>query len=273
MALALTGPAVAWAGAVDIDAAVPGHPGVTYRDLLKEAVPDLADNAADKQTEGHLAKPLRHIAGDKEGGDPPDPVVIGSLEAVTLQSGGQPRLALLVDLGHTDDRVAGTSLLALFDDAKVPRLLDAVDVGMDRDTGFSEHERLRLGPGDDALITYSEHFNSNQTYGFHSVIFARRNRLTLLAQIFTLSDRNCGWQRTQTPTFTVRPDPPGSYGRLEVAVKVARTRDATETCDTPPPRPFVHTYRGSWRWDGRHGRFVGATAELDRLDKLNQANF
>ena len=271
--LALSAPSAAPAAVVDLRAVVPGHGAVTYLDLLKQAIPDLADNAADKQVEGHLAKSLRHIAGDANGGDPPDPIVIGLVEAVRIHSGGHPRLAILADLGHTDDRVAGTSLLALFDDAPTPHLLDAVDVAMDRDTSFSEHERLPLGAGQEALITYSEHSNSSQTYGFHTLIFVRHDRLALLEQIFTLSSRECGWQRTEDPTFTVRPDPHSPYGQLEVAVRVALKRDKTEDCDTPAPRPYVRTYRAAYRWDDGSQKFVTPSVQLKRLWKINQANF
>jgi hypothetical protein len=54
----------------EVTDAVPGHPGVTYLDLLRQAIPDLAMNAADKQVEGHL-KSLRHIWGKQAEGDPP----------------------------------------------------------------------------------------------------------------------------------------------------------------------------------------------------------
>ena len=271
--LALTAPSAAPAAVVDLGAVVPGHGAVTYLDLLKQAIPDLADNAADKQVEGHLARPLRHIAGDANGGEAPDPIVIGLIEAVRIQAGGRSRLAILADLGQTDDRVAGTSLLALFDDAPTPHLLDTVDVAMDRDTSFSEHERLPLGPGQEALITYSEHFNTSQTYGFHTLIFVRHDRLALLEQVFTLSSRECGWRRTEDPTFTVRPDPHSPYGQLEVAVRVALKLDKTEGCGTPAPRPYVRTYRATYRWDARRQKFVTPSAELKRLWKLNQANF
>lgn len=273
VSLALAAPAVARAAMVDVAAAVPGHPGVTYLDLLRQVVPDLANNAANHQVEGSLDKPLRHIAGKDDGGDPPDPIVVGIVEAVRIQAGGRPRLALLADLGHSDDRVAGTSVLALFDDAPRPHLLDAVDVAMDRDTSFSEHERLRLGPSDDAVVAYSEHSNSSQTYGFHTLIFVRADRWALLKQVFTLSSRACGWLKTEEPTFAVRPDPGRPYGQVDVTVRAAVTNDPTEGCDEPAPRPGVRTYRATYRWDARQGRFTTPSTALERLEKLNRADF
>jgi len=265
------------AAAADAADVVPGHPGVTYLALLRQVVPDLARTAPDKdgvtKVQGHLDKGLRHVAGGDNGGDPPDPIELGAVEVQRIRVDGRPRLVVLADLGHSDDRVAGTSVLALYDDAAVPRLLDAVDVGMDRDTGFSEHERLKLGPADDAVVTYSEHFNSSQTYGFHTVVFARHDRLALVTQVMTLSSRMCGWQRTEAPTFVVRPDQGRPYGEVAVSIRVETTRDAGEDCGQPVPRPSVRTYRGAWRWDGRTGRWVGGSAALRQLDKQNQADF
>lgn len=273
MSLVLAAPAATSAAVVDLAAAVPGHPGVTYMALLKQAIPNLAENGADKQVEGSLSTPLRHIAGGDNGGDPPDPIVIGVVEAASFQAGGRPRLALLADLGHSEDSVAGTSLLALFDDANVPHLLDAVDVGMDRDTGFSEQDRLRLSPTDDAIITYSEHFNTSQTYGVHSLIFVRHDHWALLEQVFTLSSRACGWLKTETPTFAVRPDPGRAYGQVDVTVRAVVTNDPTDGCDSPAPRPGTRTYRATYRWDARRGRFITPSTALQRLEKLNQADF
>lgn len=260
---------------VDADAVVSGHPGVTYLALLRQVVRDLAhaDTGGGGAIAGHLDKPLRHVAGGDNGGDAPDPVALGTIEVQRIKVGGRPRLAILADLGHSDDRVAGTSVLALYDDAPVPRLLDAVDVGMDRDTAFSEHERLKLGPGDDAVVTYSEHFNSSQTYGFHTVVFARRDRLAMVAQVFTLSSRGCGWQRTEDPVFSVAPASGRPYGALKVAVRVATSRTDDGDCGQPVPKASVRTYRGAWRWDAAKSRWAGGSAALERLDKQNQADF
>ncbi|HWA62414.1 MAG TPA: hypothetical protein VG939_13620 [Caulobacteraceae bacterium] len=252
---------------------VPGHPGLRYQDLLRQVVPDLAENASTHDLEGHLPEALRHVAGGDNGGDPPDPVTVGFIEAARIRAGGRPRLAVLAELGHTDDRVAGTVLLALFDDAPKPKLLDAVDVGMDRDSSLSEHPLLHLSPRDDALVTYSEHFNTGQTYAFHTVVFVREGRWALLGQVFTLSDRSCGWQTIENPTFKVRPDPGRAYGQLEVTVREQRKVDPTQDCDEARPRPYVRLWRAVYRWEARKGRFATASSALKRLDKINESRF
>ena len=259
------GPAATAQTPSDLNDAVPGHPGVTYLALMQQAIPDLAYNPATRQVEGHL-KSLRHIMGKAAGGEPPDPVVVSFVEDIRLNAGGRPRIAVLADLGQSKDSAQSTTLLALFDNAPKPRVLDAVDVGVDKETSFDQHPTLTLGPGDDALVTYSEHFNSNQTYAQRLMIFVRGDRLRLIDDLFLLSDSACGFKRAETPTFATRPASP--YATLVVTV-TETLKHLDEQCDAPPPAPYVHTYQATYRWDAARGGFVGQ-GDLDKLDKLNQ---
>ena len=245
-------------------------PGVTYLDLLRQAIPDLAMNAADKQVEGHL-KPLRHIMGKQAGSDPPDPVVADFLEVRHIKAGGRPRLVVLAGLGQAEDSAQSTTLMALFDDAPKPKLLDAVDVGVDKDTGFNDKpSQIALGPGDDALVTFSGHGNSNQSYQARLVIFVRGDRLRLIDDIFVLSDNACGYQRDETPVFATQPATP--YATLQVTV-TERLKRLDEDCgDQAVPPPYVRTYHAAYRWDPVKGAFVGH-GDLVRLDELNRGRF
>jgi hypothetical protein len=271
-AATLAGPRTGLAAADLPDAAdaVPGHPGVTYLDLLRQVIPDLAVNAADKQVEGHLAA-LRHIQGKHAGGDPPDPVVVSLLEMRRIKAGGRPRLVVLADLGQSEDSASSTTLMALYDDARKPKLLDAVDVGVDKDTSFNDDpSQIALGPGDDALVTYSEHFNSNQGYRSRLVIFVRNDRLRLIDDFFVLVDSYCGYRREETPVFTTKPGTP--YATLEVTVTEALKHVDEDCGDQAVPAPYVHRYHAAYRWDATKGAFVGH-GDLGKLDKLNAARF
>jgi hypothetical protein len=249
---------------------VPGHPGVTYLDLLRQAIPDLAMNAADKRVEGHL-KSLRHIFGKQSEGALPDPLVADFLEVRHIKAGGRPRLAVLVDLGQSDESAQSTTLLALYDDAPKPRLLDAIDVGVDKDTGFNENpSQIALGPGDDALVVQSGHGNSNQSYQARLVIYVRGDRFRLIDDVFVLSDNACGYQRDETPVFTTKPAAP--YATLEVTVTEALKHLGEDCGDEAAPAPYVHTYRATYSWDAAKGVFV-EKGNLAKLDKLNQGRF
>ena len=214
------------------------------------------------------------MIGKESDDDPPDPATLGGLETLRFKSGGQPRIALLADFGHSDERVEDFALLMVFDDAgRKPSLLDAGYVGIDKDTAFSEHPLIALGPGDDAIVTYSEHFNSNQTYSGWMVSFLHGRRLMMVTAEHLLSDRFCGYERDESPAFTTRAVPGSPYRELDVTVTEAVTHNDEDCGDDKIPRVSKHIYRDIWRWDARAGRFVQRLDGVNRLDKTNEARF
>jgi hypothetical protein len=272
--LALTGRPGFAASLPDVGDAVPGHPGVTYLDLLRQVVPDLKVGPDNKDIEGHLPRPLRHLAGKTYDGDPPDPVVAeGFLEMRRLTLAGQPRLVLLEDLGPDPDRAYDTALLALYDDTGAPRLLDAVDVGTDRDTAFGDTAVLDLGGGESALVTLSEHLNSNQAYDSWLLILPRADRFRMIDDIMLISDRDCGWDRRETPSFSTLPDPQSPYAQIFVTVSEKRTRLDEDCGDQSVPKPYSRIWRTVYRWDAKTGRYVDRAHGLDALQKANEARF
>ncbi|MFI4934580.1 MAG: hypothetical protein ACHP7N_08175 [Caulobacterales bacterium] len=243
--------------------AAPGHPGVTYLDLLRQEIPDLAENATDEAVEGNLTKPLRHLGGPGYEGPPPGPVVVGWLQDVRLKIGGRPRIAVLANLG------AGVALLALFDDAPQPKLLDAADVGVDKDTVFAGPSQVALGPGDAALITYSEHDDADLSFGAHLIISPIGDRLKLVDLISTQSANACNWSNVETTNVSSAPDPGRPYRRIEVAVKVV-FKPTKDDCGTNPiPKALNRTYRAAFRWNAGRRRFETDSLDLKRLDRLN----
>ncbi len=259
---------------VDAGDKVAGHPALTYLDLVRQGVPDLALSADGKNVTGHLPATLRDLQGTQGDDDPPDPATLSDLETLPFKSGGKPRLALLADFGHSDERVEDFALLMAFDDSgPTPRLLDSGWVGIDKDTAFSEHPLIALGPDDDAIVTYSEHFNSNQTYGGWMVSFLHGRRLRMVTAEHLLSERGCGYERDETPAFTTRAAPGSPYRELVVTVTEQVTRSDEDCGDDKIPPISKHLYEDSWRWDARAGRFVRRRNGVDRLDKTNEARF
>lgn len=267
--LALAAPA--FAASVDMDGLVPGHPGVTWRDLLAKVAPDLKAQGDD--VVGHIPEPLRHLGGADHGADLPDPQVFSQLEATTFKAGGRNYIALMADLGPSEDSVESNTVLALFDASPTPKLLDAAAVGLDRLTGFNDPDRIAIGPGDEALITYSEHFNSSQTYAGRLIVFVQGGRLTLLESLFDLSERNCGYEIDETPTFSTHPDKGRSHWRIEITQHERLKLDRWQDCGERPPRAYAHAYREVLRWDEAKGRYVATSSNLGRLDKLNSSRF
>lgn len=258
---------------VDAGDKVAGRPDLTYEDLVREAVPDLRLSPTDHRVEGHLRPRPRHLAGPTYAGDPPNPAVLGSIEPLNLMVGGQVRLALLADFGPDPERAQGTALLMLFDDSPKPKLLDAVDVGLDRDTIFIDDAVLPVGAGDDVLVTMSEHSTSEQTYDSLMAILVRGDRFQLIATPSIFSEQTCGYQRLETPSFTTRPDPASPYAELDLTV-TETLKVIDETCpDDVIPAPYTRSFHAAYRWDAGQGRYAGDETGLVALDKENEARF
>ena len=234
---------------------VPGHPGLTYADLIRQAVPDLAQNDADGQPEGHLAKTPRHIAGADYQGDPPDSVTVGSVEDQRIRIGGQQRIVLLVDLGPKPDRVEGLALLMLFTDEAHPKLLDDADVGIDKDSALAERAVLPLGPGDDALVTYSEHDDADLTMGGYVLISPIGDRLRMIQMFGVTSINACGWSDIEGVKFSTSPDPGRAYRKIEAQVssRFRRTDPSCGASDVPKAHSIVLS--AAYRWNAAAHRF------------------
>jgi hypothetical protein len=253
---------------------VPGHPAVTYLDLVRQAVPSLAPNRKDGQVEGRPGRRFRHIAGSDYEGDPPDPLVLGYIQDRRIQVGGKPRLLVFADLGPDPDRAQGTGLLLLFDDAPKPRLLDAADVSIDKDTEISDAAgKLSLGPGDDAIVTYGEHNDADLTMGGYVLISPIGDRLRMVGIAHVVSARLCGWTSTQSARFASTPDPPRPHARVDAVVRMKIARTDEDCGDQPRPKASVRAFNARYRWNTASGRYETEFSQFKALDALNEKGF
>lgn len=255
--------------------AVPGHPGLTYTDLVRQAVPDLKLNADDHQVEGHFKVPPRHLAGDVFQGEPSEPAVLGFIEDKRIRVGGKKRIALLADLGGKEGRIESLALLMLFDDeGGTPKLLDTADVGIDKDTGFADQAVLPLGPGDSALVTWSEHGAASLTMGGYMIVSPVGDRLAMVTQVPLTSEILCSWKAIETARFATTSDPGGPLHRIEATVTVRIGRTGEDGCnDERQPAAATHVFRAAWRWNPDSRRFELAASTLDGLEALNKQLF
>ena len=254
---------------------VPDHPGLTYEDLVRQAVPDLALSPDDHRVEGHFKTAPRNLAGDEFQGDPVEPAVLGSIEDKRILVGGKRRMALLADLGGKDGRVEGLALLMLFDDSgPTPKLLDMADVGIDKDTAFADQAVLPLGPGDSALVTWSEHDDADLTEGGYLIVSPIGDRLAMVGRIELTSESLCSWKGLESVRFATAPDPAAPYNRIIATAKAVFTRTGQDGCnDEQHPAAATHVYTGAWRWSPVHQRFEPAQSTLGGLDALNKKLF
>lgn len=254
--------------------AVPGHPGMTYVDLVRLAIPGLAMDAADNQFEGRFTTPPRHLGGDDYDNGAPDPAVLGFMQARPILVGGKRRLLVFADLGAPPDTMEGMALLMLFDDGPTPRLLDAADVSLDKDSEFADAPLLKLGPGDEAVVTYSEHDDADLTMGGYMIVSAMGDRLRMVDKVAITSEKLCSWTGIETPTFTTAPDPGRPYRRIRLTMRVVFTHTDEDGCtDEKHPKAGVLTFRAVYRWNAAAKRFEAATSNLKGLAALNDKMF
>ncbi|MER9055801.1 hypothetical protein NKH80_06865 [Mesorhizobium sp. M0904] len=255
----------------ELGSAVPGHGDVTYLDLARMVIPDLA---ADKDGffRGSTPIEMRHIAGPDYGGSPPATSGLSNAGVLGIKAGGKERLTMLFDLGDSPDSAEGYAVLALYDITGKPALLDAVNVAVDRITYLRDPGKLPIGPGDDAIISMSMHFNSSQGYGITPLIMVRNDRFELIDMIYTFDENLCTHRRTQTAAFQVIAD-----GQPYAAIKVTVT-DATlpgeESCDgQQPPKASSRDISVTYHWDKNASRYVKDSDALDRLADDNAKRF
>ncbi len=258
-----------WAGLVEPGDAVPGHGKLTYFDLMKMVVTDLGPASPGAEATGQQIVNYRHIEGKDSKTDPQDAVAIKYLEPLQIHADGKARLVLMADLGPSDEAVAEFVLLALFDISHKPKLLDVVEVGTDRLTGFPHKPLLPLGRRSDLIRISSDHFNSDEDFVNTELIFVRRDRFQLVDAVYTFNVRTCTYRLTESPTVRTISDRGRRYRRIVLTIpeKVALLDD--DCGDEKAPRPFERTFRATYRWNARRRTFLAASSNLEKLAKEN----
>jgi hypothetical protein len=254
---------------VELTDVLPGHPSVTYFDLMKLIVIDIEVDPPEPPT-AHTIVPYRHIEGAKARTEPAGPIAIKYLEPLNIHAGGPARLALMADLGDSDEAVAEFVLLALFDMTDKPKLLDVVEVGRDRLTGFGTPALTPLGNGTDLINIDSDHFNSNEDFVVNELLFVRNDRFELVDSLFTFDVKMCAFALTEEPSVSTRLARGERYRRILLNVREKReVMPDAASCDDKPPRPFAQNYSTVYRWDAHRGRFVAISGNMKKLDAEN----
>lgn len=254
----------------ELSVAVPGHQDVTYLDLAKMIVPDLT-SGGDGSYKGSAPIEVRHILGGDESGSPPETISLPNAAVLAIKAGGKDRLTMLFDLGQAQDSAEGFAVLALYDLTGKPRLLDAVNIGTDQSSYFRDPGKLAVGPGDDALVTMSTHFNSNQGYVSTLLILVRNDRFEPIDRIDTFDENVCAYKRTQDLAFQTL-----AGGEPYAAIKVTAT-DATvpsgESCDEAAPEAASRDISVTYRWDKSKSHYDKDSDAFKRLSAENAERF
>lgn len=246
------------------------HPGdrlagdVTYADLIRAIVPDFdAEKGA-----GSQVLELRHLdSGDVEQASLAS-FKLSSVPVVRFDDGGEPRLLVLLSLGIAVDSAEGLAIAALFDGNAPYALMDAANVALDRWTGFAEPGHLVSPTGQDVFVVYSEHFNSNQTYGVHTLMTADGGRLAAIDTISTFDERLCTGETKQTARFAFGEGPAGAEPIL-ATVEIESIPSGADCGDTSAFEAPKRTISVTYDRDAATGKY---TADSDAFERLGQEN-
>lgn len=256
------------ASSASLDAAVPDTEHLTYLDLVRQIVPDIA--VTGDGYEGREIIELRHIGDDPEmAGEPPQTLGPSRVDVLPVHSDGKDRLLLMLDLGQTEGVAASYTVLALFNVAGSPTLVDAALVGYDLLTSFHDPARLSIGDGKDAVLTRSSHFNSNQTYIRTALILIRNDRLQLVDDFFTFHDRGCAYVRDEVIDFRAGDRDARTYSDIIVTARETTEPTDLDCGDDPKPQPGTRTFSVTYRWDEAASKFVPDSDAIDRLEQEN----
>src|SRR5262249_8425852 len=259
------------AGAAELSDAVPGHPGVTYGELLKQAMPGMERNADGGWDSGPVGR-LRDLDGkpvtEREVScESAERLPVGA-GGVTVGEDGHKRLLLMT--GENSGGSGFDAVLAAYDlDAKKPMLLDYVDAGRDRWNGISS-TLVPLSATTDAFITFSSHSNSNQSYEMVTPLFLRRGKFHEITSLFVYGEGMCSYDRRQEASYATRPDKGSAYDAFVITF-TTETKPGESDCGDGQKRPKYSTTAVSdtWRWNAKKGAFVATTGVLDKLSERN----
>ncbi|MEO8684014.1 MAG: hypothetical protein ABI414_04145 [Devosia sp.] len=256
----------AFGGSVAVDAqelaltqAISGHPGLTYFDLVSQIAPGLKSTAKGATAPGGIS--LRHIEGadwlEGEQDLMSAPAFFHSVDRVDFEAEGQPMMALLTRIAADEVSLGPTALLSVFSAGAVPKLLDAVDVTLDTNTGFGDQATVRIGPHDEALIVANSHFNSQEGYLLETAMMVRNAGIERIDTIQTLSIRYCSFSLDQDLSFTADTSAQGQFWPLTVTI--AQTHSPSQdNCDlSQDPAPQDMTASVPYHWDEQAGAYVG----------------
>ena len=249
----------------DVDRVQPGDRftgDVTYADLIRQIVPDFdAANGA----KGQMLDLRRLDSGDVEQASLA-PFKISSVPVVLFDDAGEPRLLMLLGLGMAVDSPEGLAIAALFDGNAPYALMDAANVALDRWTGFAEPGHLVSPTGQDVFVIYSEHFNSNQTYGFHTLMTADGGRLAAIDTISTFDERLCAGETTQRARFAFGDGPAEPILATVEIESIPSGGDCGESAALDASKRTISvTY-------GRDAATGAYTADSDAFERLRQEN-
>ncbi len=255
-----------------LDQTVAPKSALTYFQLLQ-----LIFTGLEKPPEGAIdavapdSVPVRHIDEEYEKQPLYGPLTFQVVSGLPYRAQNRRLFLLHLDvLGESPAEpgpVPEYSLLALFQLAPAPKLLDLVDIRADHFNGFRESAPLlNLTPATQAVLLCHSHHNSNQGYLIYRLLFVRQSRLEEILQVSTLSQQARCTTFASCASFRLRPDPARPYPKI--AAKVTLTMQPDPPDCHPRQRGYTCIFRETWRWQPGRQRYRDVSGNLNRLYKL-----
>jgi hypothetical protein len=253
------------------DTAVTVHGVTTYLDLARHFVPDIKNTG--NGYAGTKRIKIRHIAGPDHDNEDATSFGFYDIARVMMKTDGKDRLLVLFDFAQAAQTAQGVAVLALYDIAHQPVLLDAADIGFDQSTYFFDQALMPVAEGSDVILTMSSHFNSSQSYVTQSMIMVRNDKLELIDTAMLFGDRNCGVDRQQTIAYAANPSQGKPYAPIKVTVNDTTSAIEEDCADLAPAQLGKREIKVTYTWDAPAGKYVPDSDALDRLAKENESRF
>ncbi len=247
----------------------------TYADLLKLVFPEPPAG----QQEAPQTPPVRSLSDYFKAQPLTAKQGYGGVLALPIKDHGRPLLLLLVSATGERAEAEGDAeeqhfdLLALFQTAPTPKLLDLVDIGqgliMGQNNSFwPSNPRLNLTPATQACLIYQEHFNSSQGYLPIHLLWVRNQRLEELLGVFAFGSKSFCESFATKAVFWTEPDKGREYPKVVAKLTLKmEPSPQDEDCDKNRQRGFTRSYQGAWRWDPAQQKFRQVSGDLDKLYK------
>jgi hypothetical protein len=233
---------------------------LTYFDLALQFAPGLAKVPMDGSDLGKL----RHVGSNEYPTTIAKPE-FGVVERIDIKFDGKPGLLLLFELGQADEAVEVVNVLALYDMSAEPKLLDAMDVGLDRESSFLQQAYVQLSPKFGMAFIRNSHHNAGEEYLLTSMIGIWDGKLH---DVDTLSSYS--WMTAEKIVET-RPSFAAVKGALAIdATFAVKTIQCQDGCDPNGDDPSTsEKVKARYSWDAASGKFVRPEKAFDRVPQAN----
>ena len=257
---------LAAAGAAEINDPAPGLAGVTYFDLVKLLIPDLAPVGRGGAS-GSLLLPRR---GLETAAPRSQNLVIAAPRAILpldLPASGK-QLALIVELAPAQGPDDTTAILMLVDLQRDLHLLDAIQLNDETTPAPKIAVAGELAERAPLLEFTSERAFAGGRIAATELAFIRDGHFAPLAQFSTLSEAGCGFRRSQSADIKLT----GTASPYRAAqVRIVDRIAAAEGCkDKPKLRPGDKTYVTTYAWSRAAQRFTPSNSDMALLERDNR---